>query len=279
MMLIEKCILGLLLLFITIGSAQTAVNTYFINVGQGDSQYIELPNGKTVLIDGGPSASENSAIVSFLKKRNIKTIDYLVLTHPHKDHYEGLNYVFDNLQVNNFYDTRVINISKITFKPSKGAVEIRQKALREPNCKIFYPRAGEKLDWSQAVNINVLHSCPDEFKTKDNDVVNNCSIVIKLNYNNIGILFAGDVQLEGISEMLSLYSDLLPSKILKVSHHGSKNATNAQFLEKVMPEIAIIEVGRNIYGHPTEEVLQLLEDINAIIYRTDIDGTIKYTID
>ena len=90
--------------------ATRGMTAYFISVGQGDSEYIELPNGKNVLIDGGPNSAGVSA---FLKSKNVSTIDYLVLTHPHADHFSGLAYVFDNLQVNNFYDTMLAGRDKM----------------------------------------------------------------------------------------------------------------------------------------------------------------------
>ena len=101
------------------GSWRRDLKAYFISVGQGDSEYIELPNGKNVLIDGGPrdsSGADEPSIAQFLTRRGITKIDYVVLTHPHSDHYNGLRYVFDHMRVKHFYDTRIENPNNSSLK-------------------------------------------------------------------------------------------------------------------------------------------------------------------
>src|ERR1035437_5470785 len=130
---------------------QSPLRIYFINVGQGDAEFIQLPSGKTVLIDGGPRAD---SVSSFLQTHGIKEISYLVLTHPHADHYRGLGWVFDHLAVDNFYDTKMNNSLASTVNSTVkqgaslwGADGVRQKARAEKGCQTTYPRIGDVLGW------------------------------------------------------------------------------------------------------------------------------------
>jgi len=101
-------------------STTHVLNAYFVNVGQGDAEYIELPNGHNVLIDGGPNPT--APLAEFLTQHGITKIDHVVLTHPHSDHYTGLVYVFDNFQVANFYDTRIDNTGSSTIKKLRARI-------------------------------------------------------------------------------------------------------------------------------------------------------------
>ncbi len=239
----------------------------FINVGQGDSEFIVLPNCKTVLIDGGPSSSASSNLAKFLTGHNISSIDYVVLTHPHTDHFKGLQYVFDNLSVSNFYDTKVNNPSSSTLK------KFRDTAAAEPGINIFYPVEGQELDWAEGVKVKILNSCSQESQTSQGEILNNCSIVMKMTYQNVSMLFMGDAQGETENLIADKYRDELRSDVLKVGHHGSSTSSSEKFLSYVSPKLAYISVGKNSYGHPSDATLGRLENIGARVFRTDRDGT------
>ncbi|MBI5244939.1 MAG: MBL fold metallo-hydrolase [Elusimicrobia bacterium] len=136
------------------GSAEVSLGAglkvFFINVFQGDAEYIELPNGKTVLIDAGPAPDPESQyttpiVSNFLTRRGVKKIDYMVLTHPHADHYGGMKWVFEELQVDNFYDTGIDNSAAVEDET------VRRKAKEEPGCAVSYPAQGDSLDWASGV--------------------------------------------------------------------------------------------------------------------------------
>jgi len=245
------------------------LTVYFIDVGQGDAEYIVLPNGKTALIDGGPS---NTRISDFITAHNITTIDYVVLTHPHSDHYQGLNYVFDNCQVKAFYDTKMDNSG------ASGDETVRTKAQNEPGCSIYYPSAGSTLSWDTNVTVRVLNACSTDTSSSSGEDINNVSIVLQMTYNQASVLFTGDIQSTVESTLVSSYGDSLKSDILKVAHHGSAYSSTAEFLNKVKPTKAYIEVGTNSYGHPDAGTISRLQSAGAIVYRTDTDGTLTYTI-
>ncbi|MHB0997447.1 MAG: MBL fold metallo-hydrolase, partial [Elusimicrobiales bacterium] len=178
------CLAASLLVFSAPG-LMAQFSAHFINVGQGDSTYIVLPNGHNVLIDGGPSGQP---VYNFLKAKGVKTIDHVVLTHPHGDHFMGLKTVFRNFQVKNFYDTRADNTDAVMDD------EVRAQAAAMPGCKIHYPESGSTLNWDSRVTVKVLNTCSAPVKTKDSAELNNCSIVMRFFYNGHGLLMTGDIE-------------------------------------------------------------------------------------
>lgn len=255
----------------TLLRAGPGLNIYFLNVGQGDAIYIELPGGKNALIDGGPSGSATGALAKFLSARNVTAIDHVVLTHPHSDHYNGLNYVLANIKVDNFYDTRLDN---------KGATtddKIRAK-VAELGIATYYPAAGENLNWSEPVEIKVFNACDKPMASKQSETINNCSIMMKLSYNGSSVLFTGDVEGEREAELVAEYGDELKADVLKVGHHGSKYSSTAGFLKAVRPAKAYIEVGKNNYGHPTQDALGRLLEAGAKVFRTDLEDTMEFSV-
>jgi beta-lactamase superfamily II metal-dependent hydrolase len=255
----------------TLLNAGPGLDIYFINVGQGDAIYMELPGGKNALIDGGPSGSATGPLAKFFKEKNVTHIDHVVLTHPHSDHYNGLGYVFSSMKVENFYDTRLDN---------KGATAddtIRAK-VAELGITTYYPAAGEHLNWSAPVDVKVLSACSEPMASKQSNTINNCSIVMKLTYNGKSVLFTGDVQDDGETALVAKYGDELRADVLKVGHHGSKYSSTVPFLKAVHPAQAYIEVGKNNYGHPTQDALGRLLDAGAKVYRTDLDDTLEFAV-
>lgn len=261
------------------GSAGT-LKVSFVDVGQGDAEYLELPDGKTVLIDGGPDKREGGPsdsshpatdppLAHFLLQKGIAKIDRVVLTHPHSDHYVGLRYVFSKLPVSEFYDTKADN-------PGTGDDEVRAQAAAVPGIRVYYPKPGDYLDWGPDVQARVLNSCPDASVNPVKNI-NNCSIVIKLTYQNSSILFTGDMQADVEAQVVAKFGAELRSDVLKVGHHGSAGSSSDLFLNAVKPKLAFIEVGaNNSYGHPREVALARLRAAGARIYRTDLDGTQEY---
>ena len=257
----------------TVYSAAPGLNVYFLSVGQGDSEYIELPNGQNVLIDGGPDSSETGVLAQFLAQKKVTRINHVVMTHPHADHYKGLKYIFSNLKVDNFYDTRMDN----TGTSVDEALRAQAKSL---GINLVYPAPGDSLSWGPGgVEAKVFNSCPQPVSSGDGKAVNNCSITIRLAYQDASLLFVGDAQDEVEAEMVAAFGSGLRSDVLKVGHHGSAHSSSALFLEAVQPRRAYIEVGHNNYGHPTQNALSRLLKAGAKIFRTDLDGSQGYVLD
>lgn len=256
----------------TLYTVAPGLNVYFLNVGQGDSIYIELPGGKNALIDGGPSKSATGPLVKFLADKKVAKIDHVVLTHPHSDHYNGLGYVFSNMTVGNFYDTRMDN------KGATGDNTIRDQ-VSALGINTVYPAAGDQLDWSApGVEIKVFNACSEPGSSSNSNVLNNCSITFKLSYRGSSLLFTGDTQEDVEASLVRRYGAELKADVLKVGHHGSKYSSTEIFLDAVKPARAYIEVGKNNYGHPTQGALDRLTAAGAKIFRTDLDDTQAFSV-
>ena len=256
----------------TVYTPAPGLNVYFLSVGQGDAVYIELPGGRNALIDGGPSRTSSSPLAKFLAEKNITAIDHVVLTHPHSDHYNGLQYVFSTMTVRNFYDTRVDN------KGATGDDAVRAK-VADLGINTVYPSPGDNLDWSApGVEIKVFNACNKAFASSNSETLNNCSIMFKLTYRGSSILFTGDTEGETEAMLAGKYGEKLKADVLKVGHHGSKYSSSDLFLGAVKPAKAYIEVGKNNYGHPTQEALGRLLNSGAKVFRTDLDGTQEFCV-
>lgn len=265
----RKLIAFTALLLLSSSSLRAQLNVYYVSVGQGDATYIELPNGHNVLIDGGPSGEP---ISKFLKQKGVTTIDHVVLTHPHSDHFVGLKKIFAAFDVKNFYDSRAENVG------AKGDNNLRELAAAEPGCKTHFPEAGNNLNWDSRVTVKVLNTCSEPVQLKYNDDVNNCSVVLRLFYNGTGLLFTGDAEASIENAMMRIFKSGLESYALKVGHHGSRYSSTDKFLERVRPQVALISAGvDNVYGHPHKEALDRLRAAGAKIFYT-IGGTQSLTI-
>lgn len=247
-------------------SAARPLKVYFLNVGQGDSEYIELPNGKNVLIDGGPSKSSHSFLAQFMTMQGVTKIDYVVLTHPHSDHYKGLNWIFNNFSVGRFYDTKMDNTGAKTD-------DLLREQVKTRSISVSYPAPGETLDWDPSVQVKVLNSCPEPVQSDDGNTINNCSIAIKVSYQGTSALLTGDMEAPVESTLISKFGAELRSDILKVAHHGSQTASSAPFLAAVKPSSAYISVGKNSYGLPVPAIVDRLKAAGIKVRRTDEHGT------
>ena len=251
------------------------VHVYFLNVGQGDATLIRQGN-VDILIDGGPSPQ---AIDTELGKRLPfwdRSIELVVLTHPHADHLAGLVEVLNRYQVG-----EVLYPALATSDMGEHDQPLFDEWLRlisEKNIKSVLAQAYQELSVGDIV-IDVLNPPASPLTGTESDIDNN-SVVLQVRVGDISFLVTGDLMWEGEHEMA--YERLLPqSTVLKVAHHGSDTSTTDEFLNVLMPQIAVISVGENDFGHPTQEVLDRLAGRlgAANIYRTDEDGTIEFITD
>jgi len=250
-----------------------AVN--FFDVGQGDAIFIVSPQRHQILIDGGPGPAILEKLAAEMPFYD-RSLDLIILTHPERDHISGLIEVLKRYEVENILWTGIVRNS--------SEYEEWMKLIKEEKAKIFIAKLSQKVicqgnhpeQKGEFMEIlNPLESLEGrEFKNDSNDT----SIVIKLVFNKETFLFTGDISSK-IEKDLKLANLPLKADILKVAHHGSKYSSSDYFLESVLPEIAVIQVGKNSYGHPTEEVLRRLEKFGIKTLRTDLDGDIKIVSD
>lgn len=238
----------------------------FLNVGQGDAIFIEAPNGNQIIFDGGPNGkilTELSEMIPFYDR----TIDMIVVTNPDKDHYAGFLDLLARYEVEKFMEAGT-KTSTILYGELKKSVD------REGSEKLIAQRGMKiELDQERGIYIEVLFPDGDVSKLKTNDG----SIIAKLVYGDTSVMLTGDAPDTTENKVVQLdgEKDALRSNVLKVGHHGSKTSTSEEFLKEVLPKYAVISSGKgNRYGHPTDEVIDILKKYNVEILRTDELGTI-----
>jgi len=246
-----------------------ALEVDFLDVGQGDAILIKTPDHQRILIDGGPS----NAVVNKLGE-NLpffdKKIDLIILTHPHADHLDGLIEILKRYEVKKILSTGVIH----TTPDYLSWLE----EIKNQNVPMEIARAGQTLDFDGGIKMEIFYPSEDS-AGRQVENLNNTSIVAKLVFGQTSFLFTGDAETEAEESLLVGDFDL-QADVLKVAHHGSKNSTSQNFLEKVQPKFAVISVGAdNQFGHPNTMTLKRLENIGAEIFRTDQDGDIKIISD
>lgn len=239
------------------------LNIFYFNVGQADCTLITI-NNKNMLIDAGQD-SDGEYIVEFLKAKNIKELDYFVITHGDIDHSGGAKDIINNIKIENIFMPQGITECEDEYQEIKQLAD--KKEIKMP-----------KVEVNQKFNLDIADFTIVSVKNDMDCATNDSSIAIRLNYFNTIYLLMGDITTDIEDEMQCESVD-----ILKVSHHGSNSSTSTEFLEKVKPKYAIISAGNNKkYNHPSEEVLERLrkfgiEDNN--IYITKNQGTIWITSD
>lgn len=239
-----------------------SVTSHYIDVGQGDSIFIELPNNECMLIDAGEKDYSNK-VVSYIKQLGYKKIDYLVGTHPHSDHIGGLKLVVNSFDIGSIYMPKVSTNTPTYVNLLKT---IDSKGLTIKNGK-----AGVNIVNNDGYKIDIIAPNSDYYEE-----INDYSIVIKLIYKDISFLYMGDAEKYSENE---IKSDV-KADIIKVGHHGSLSSSSLAFIKKVMPSYAIIQVGiDNSYGHPNKNILNRFNLLGSKIYRTDLNGNIVIATD
>lgn len=238
------------------------LNVHFLDVGQGDSIFIELPDEKTMLIDAGENY-HGEGIKNYIGDCGYSKIDYLVATHPHADHIGSMAYIVRNMDIGSVYMPKAAANTR--------TYENLLESISDKGLKITSAKAGLTIAEEGDYTINVVAPV-----TIDEYNLNNSSAVIKLTYKDNTFLFTGDAEKK---EFETINSDI-SADVLKVGHHGSTTSTTEEFLDEVKPSYAVISAGEdNSYGHPHRETLDLLEEFNCKIYRTDIDKTVVFSTD
>lgn len=252
---------------VSFAEKENVLTVAFLDVGQGDSIYIEGPNGGQILIDGGPNGNVLSELGKVMPFGD-RTIDLLIVTNPDQDHYGGF------LDVLKTYDISHV-IEPGTRTPNKTYREFK---------RILKERGVEEIIAERGMNIPLGNGALLEILFPDRDVSNmsrnDGSIIARLQYGSTSVMFTGDTTKIIEEYMVNHYPEDLPSSILKVAHHGSKTSTGKRFVDYVAPTYAIISNGKdNSYGHPHQNTLKILSEFGAETLRTDILGTIIFQFD
>ncbi|WP_459499637.1 ComEC/Rec2 family competence protein [Bacillus sp. C1] len=225
----------------------------FFKVGQGDAILIILPNGKTMLIDGGPYEA-GEVIIQKLIEKGINHLDVIVGTHPDMDHIGGLIPIIEQMPVSLVLDSGK-TYSSFTYHTYRNSIKKR-------SIPFVRVKQGQYIPLDPKVTIQVLNN--GESKDENNE----SSIVLKIRYGKADFLLMGDADVRTEKKIIKRYD--VHADVLKVGHHGSYTSTSEQFLEKVNPQFAILSYDKkNPYGHPHQSVVSRLKKYGVMTYATD----------
>jgi competence protein ComEC len=260
-------VVGILIVLLTV-LTPGQLEVVFLDVGQGDSIFIRSSHGAAVLIDGGGSESNTSdydvgksVVLPFLLDTRAVRLDLVIATHSHNDHVQGLYTVLENLKVKTVAIPDIVRL--------EGFEKLLDISEREKvdTVRLKY---SDTITLDRHTSLQILN--PVEALGEDMSL-NDSSIVVKLIYKNTSILLTGDI--ERNSELyLARKAETKDTDVLKVPHHGSDTSSGQEFLEHVNTAAAVISVGRNKFGHPSNEVIERLEKLGVKVYRTDRDGAV-----
>lgn len=261
------------LIYQTIIFSDHKLHITFCNVGQGDAIFIRTPKGLDILIDGGPDNSVLSCLSNHMPFWD-RTIEFVILTHPHADHLNGLISVAKNYKVALFATENIKN-------NTQGFNLLMDLLGKKDNIKIQYVSASDKLKIKDGITLNIVGPREEFLKlTSPNGTIGESSefgsIETLLTYKDFSVLLTGDSQSLELQEALKFLFDKSSLTILQVPHHGSKTGLTEEILNALNPKIAVISVGKdNKYGHPAQFTQDLLKSQNIKILRTDQNGEVE----
>ena len=267
--------LGLLLIF----SFQSLGKFRLIacDVGQGDGMLLVSPGGKQIIVDGGPGTK----IVDCLSQNMPfwdRTVELVVATHAQKDHVEGLLEVLARYRVKMIATTKVNNGSEL--------YRAWEKAVEEEKASVYVAKRGDQIildrKQGQTLSLDILWPGAQEltqWQVSPPSDLNESAIVLRVSYGQLCAYLTADIPKETFVNLALQGLALRGCQVLKISHHGSKTGTNQEIINSVNPVVAIIQVGKNSYGHPTKEVIDLLTSNTVKILRNDTNGIIEIITD
>lgn len=237
------------------------IKIHFLDVGQGDSAFVELPEGKTMLIDASVSKASDK-IISFISQKGYDKIDYLVATHPHADHIGGMKAVVEAFDIGEIYMPKATTNTK--------TYENLLLAIADKGMKIKAARAGMTI----CDGVEIIAPNSEKY-----DEMNDYSVVIKITHHNRKFLFMGDAEVLSEREIMTAGFDV-SADVVKVGHHGSGTSSGEDFVKATGAKYAIFSVGEgNSYNHPHHFIVERWEKSGAAVYRTDLSGDIEVISD
>lgn len=237
------------------------LTVHFIDVGQGDCEFIHT-DSFNMLIDSGESGNEDT-VISYLRNYNVKTLDYVVATHPHSDHIGSMPGIIDAFTVKNVIMPRLAQSNT----PTSAEYENFIAAVKKSGAHVYAATPG-KTYTSGDISFTVL----SPFEQSEN--LNDMSAAIKLTYKKTSFLFMGDAEASLEKQILDS-GENVDCDVIKLGHHGSSTSSSEDFLKAASPQLAVISCGvDNEYGHPHKQTLDRLDALGIEYRRTDKEGTI-----
>ena len=290
---LETWINGLIFPDISQDVSVCELKVHFIDIGQGDSILVELPDNKIMLVDAGPNSGEDNLLTylnNIFTARQNKNIDYFIVTHQDEDHIGGADKVFDNFNVLTFYrpnvytDQEMIDYGYSSSEVNTCNTVVFKTMIAKMNaegCSVFVnTKSSNPFGLGSECEYTIEFLSPKDTKYTD---PNNYSPITIISYKNRKIMLTGDAEKLVEKQVLSDYSeDFLACDILKLGHHGSDTSTSKEFLDAVNPKYIAISCGlNNKYKHPTESVLaRVITKVGeGNVYRTDMLGNVVFGLD
>ena len=255
----------------------------FVDVGQGDCAHIKAGSGVDLMFDSGGSEKKDvgmDTLMPYFLGNGVSEIDMAVISHLHTDHYGGLLTLKDAVKI------KRLALSAV-YEPMKEKI---YEETGVPPENMLFLKAGDIVDAGGGVTLRVLAPAAgsrSEYERilADNEDENKLSLIVKAEYKGRSVLFTGDIDSEYEKKLVDIYGNIpeqsgapsaggLHSDILKIAHHGSKYSSSDDFLSAVAPSVSVIQVGRNLYGHPTPEALERIEEQGSLMFRNDTDGAV-----
>lgn len=237
---------------------------HMIDVGQGDA-FLLRAGDDTVLVDTGTGEAEDQ-LYDYLTRHGVTSLDYVIFSHPHEDHIGNGDMIMECFDVEN------VIMPDVTA--DTACFEDLLEAIYATDARVHMSNAG---DTYTAGDISLKILGPFEM---DPDEPNNCSIVMRVEYGDVSMLFSGDAEKVVEYQVLEKYADEVDCDIYKVAHHGSSTSNSDKFVETASPGIALISCGfGNTYGHPHREVISKLDEMGVTVRRTDVDGDVVVATD
>lgn len=259
-------------LIVMVSIPNHALKIYFADVGQGDCALIRTPSGQNIIIDGGGSINDDKGsfageriVVPLLYNLNMTHIDLMIASHGHMDHIGGLRTVLDKVKVESLVvaDAPDIELKELTNKANDIGIPV------------IHMKEGDILYEEEGLTLKALYPLKEEWLMPRDSVTNanELSLVVRLDYGDFSALFTGDIGIETEKRLLDDNVDIR-CDLIKVAHHGSKYSSDEDFLDEVNPNMAIISVGRNTYGHPNPETLDRFLTQETNVFQTNENGGI-----
>ncbi len=244
--------------------AKALATIEFIDVGQGDAILITSPEGKTALIDAGPS----NGVVTSLKEMGVESIDLVAVSHHHSDHYGGMREVVKKFHPTYFLAT---NSKHTTSMYLKLLTQVKEQGV-----KAIGPLSKPRRIELGSVVLTIFPQPP-----LNDEEENDNSIGLRVTYGSVSVILSGDSEEDERAWWKKHNPELLrDATILKLAHHGSRNGTDAEWLDLIQPELAVASLATgNSYGHPHSEALAVLKQKGVPLKRTDREGTIRIRTD
>lgn len=253
------------------------IKVTFIDIGQGNAAFIEMPGGKNLLVDGGGFRGTGGFDVGqyvlepFLRHRKVAAIDTVILTHGDYDHVGGLFYIVENFKVREVWLPDFASAESAAFVQTLENNGVLYRYMHQGGRLQLGDRcAAEFFNPPADITQNYLRKKPD---------VNDCSLVFKINCDGVNLLFTGDISRQVEAYLAAKYGNELNSDILLCPHHGSKTSNTLKLVEAVKPAYAVFSAGyNNNYNFPNPEVMERYAEHGARILRTDLMGALEFRI-